>query len=104
MLIAHLPMLAHPEAQDVFAFGLGSGISVGAMRSYPQVKKIAIAENCDPVIRAAQYFTNWNRNILDDPRTQLWHEDARTVLKLSSQNYDVIIAQPSNPCHYPHLF
>lgn len=97
MLIAHLPLLARPDAQDVFAFGLGSGISVGALRSYPEVTNIVIAENCEPVIRASQYFTNWNRTILDDPRTQLWHEDARTVLKLSAQNYDVIIAQPSNP-------
>ncbi len=97
MLIAHLPLLTHPDAQDVFIFGLGSGISVGAVRSYPLVTNIVIAENCDSVVRASQYFTNWNRNILADPRTKLWHEDARTVLKLNPQNYDVIIAQPSNP-------
>ena len=97
MLIAHLPLLTHPDAQNVFIFGLGSGISVGALRSYPMVTNIVIAENCNPVIRASQYFTNWNRKILDDPRTKLWHEDARTVLKLNPQNYDVIIAQPSNP-------
>ena len=97
MLIAHLPLLTRPTAQDVFVFGLGSGISVGAVRSYPAVTNIVIAENCEPVILASRHFTNWNRNILDDPRTKLWHEDARTVLKLSAQNYDVIIAQPSNP-------
>ena len=97
MLIAHLPLLTQPHTQDVFVFGLGSGISVGAVRSYPLVTNIVIAENCEPVVRASQYFTNWNRNILSDPRTKLWHEDARTVLKLNPQNYDVIIAQPSNP-------
>jgi len=97
MLIAHLPLLTRPDSKDVFVFGLGSGISVGAVRSYPEVTNIVIAENCDPVIRAAKYFDEWNRGILSDPRTRLWHEDARTVLKLSSQEYDVIIAQPSNP-------
>ena len=97
MLIAHLPLLARPDSKDVFVFGLGSGISVGAVRSYPEVTNIVIAENCDPVVRAAKYFDEWNRGILSDPRTRLWHEDARTVLKLSPQNYDVIIAQPSNP-------
>lgn len=97
MLLAHLPMLARPGAKDVFVFGLGSGISAGAMRSYPSVEKIVIAENCEPVIRASKFFNEWNRDVLADPRTKLWHEDARTVLKLSAQNYDVIVAEPSNP-------
>jgi predicted membrane-bound spermidine synthase len=96
ILLTHLPMLARPGARDVFVFGLGSGISAGAMLSYP-VEKIAIAENCEPVVRASQYFNNWNRSVLDDPRTHLWREDARTVLKLSPQLYDVIVAEPSNP-------
>jgi spermidine synthase len=96
LLVAHLPMLARPGAKDVFIFGLGSGISAGALLSYP-AERITVAENCEPVIRAAQYFTNWNRRVLDDPRVRLWREDARTVLKLNPQSYDVIIAQPSNP-------
>jgi len=96
LLLAHLPMLAKPGSKDVFVFGLGSGISAGALLSYP-VEKIVIAENCEPVVRASQFFTNWNRCVLDDSRTHLWREDARTVLKLNPQLYDVIVAEPSNP-------
>jgi spermidine synthase len=96
LLVAHLPMLAKPGAEDVFVFGLGSGISAGALLSYP-VKQVVIAENCEPVIRASQLFTNWNHFVLKDPRIRLWHEDARTVLKLNPQLYDVIVAEPSNP-------
>jgi hypothetical protein len=90
-------MLARPDAKDVFVFGLGSGISAGALRSYPTIEKIVIAENCEPVVRASRFFSEENRDILKDPRTKLWHEDARTVLKLSAQNYDAIVAEPSNP-------
>jgi predicted membrane-bound spermidine synthase len=96
LLVSHLPMLAKPGSKDVFIFGLGSGISAGALLAYP-VDRITVAENCEPVIKASQYFTNWNRSVLSDPRVHLWREDARTVLKLDPQNYDVIIAQPSNP-------
>jgi hypothetical protein len=96
LLLAHLPMLARPGAKDVFIFGLGSGISAGAVLSYP-VERMVVAENCAPVVRASQYFTNWNRRVLDDPRAHLWREDARTVLKLNPQLYDVIVAEPSNP-------
>ena len=96
LLVSHLPMIARPGAKDVFIFGLGSGISAGALLSYP-VDQITLAENCEPVIKASRFFTNWNRNVLADPRVHLWREDARTVLKLDPQLYDVIVAQPSNP-------
>ncbi|MFO1476638.1 MAG: fused MFS/spermidine synthase [Verrucomicrobiota bacterium] len=96
LLVAHLPMLARPGARDVFILGLGSGVSGGALLSYP-VDRIDIAENCDPVIRAGRFFEPWNRHVLDDPRVRVWREDARTVLKLRPQLYDVIITQPSNP-------
>ena len=97
MLLGHLPMLTKPDAKDVFVFGLGSGISAGALRSYPSLEKIIIAENCEPVVRASKLFNEWNHDVLADSRTKLWHEDARTVLKLSAQNYDAIVAEPSNP-------
>ncbi len=96
LLVSHLPMIARPGAKDVFIFGLGSGISAGALLSYP-VNQITLAENCEPVIKASRYFGDWNRNVLQDPRVHLWREDARTVLKLDPQLYDVIVAQPSNP-------
>ena len=96
LLVAHLPMLARPGAKDVFVLGLGSGISGGALLAHP-AENIVIAENCEPVIRAAHFFENWNRKVLSNPRVHLWNEDARTVLKLQPQLYDVIITQPSNP-------
>jgi hypothetical protein len=63
---------------------------------YP-VDRLDVAENCEPVIKASDYFLDWNRHVLTDPRTHLWVEDARTVLKLRPQLYDVIITEPSNP-------
>ena len=97
MLIAHIPMLARGgAARDVFILGFGSGVTAGALLAYP-VEQIVIAENCDPVIRAGHLFAEWNRNVLVDPRTRVWREDARTVLKLSPTLYDAIITQPSNP-------
>ncbi len=95
-LLANLPMMAKPGAKDVFVLGLGSGITAGALLPYP-VQRIDIAENCAPVIRAARLFGDWNRHVLDDPHTHIEVEDARTVLKLHRQLYDVIITEPSNP-------
>lgn len=96
LLLAHLPMLARPGAKDAFVLGMGSGITAGALQDYP-LERIDVAENCEPVIRAAKLFDDWNRHVEDDPRVHIWNEDARTVLKLRPQRYDVIVTEPSNP-------
>jgi hypothetical protein len=96
LLLAHLPLLAKPEAKDVFVLGFGSGMTAGAALDYP-IERLDLGENCEPVIQAAPLFGDWNRHVLKDPRTHLWLEDARTVLKLRPQQYDVIITEPSNP-------
>lgn len=96
LLVGHLPILARPESKDIFILGLGSGITGGAVLCHP-VDSLTIAENCEPVVRASQWFETWNRGVLTNKATKLWLEDARTVLKLSRKTYDVIITQPSNP-------
>ncbi len=95
-LLAHLPLLARPESRDVFVLGLGSGITAGALLGHP-VEQVVVAENCEPVLRAAQFFARWNRGVLTNSRVRFRIEDGRTVLKLSPQRYDVIISEPSNP-------
>ena len=95
-LLAHLPMMMRPEAKDVFVLGFGSGITAGALLGHP-IEQLVIAENCEPVLEAGTLFSEWNRGVLTNSRTKIITEDARTVLKLSPQEYDVVISEPSNP-------
>jgi hypothetical protein len=96
LLMAHLPLMVKPESQDVFVFGMGSGVTAGATLGYP-IKQLTVAENCEPVLRAAKCFEAFSNGVLTNARTRICSEDARTVLKLSAQQFDVIIAEPSNP-------
>lgn len=96
LLMGHIPMAARPEAKDVFILGLGSGITGGAILAHP-VEHLTIAENCEPVIRAAKFFKPLNRGVLNNPLARIRCEDARTLLKLSPRKYDLIITEPSNP-------
>lgn len=96
LLLAHLPMMMRPEAKDAFVFGFGSGITAGSLLTYP-LNQLTIAENCQPVLEAGRFFEQWNRGALTNSRARICKEDARTVLKLSPQKYDVIVAEPSNP-------
>jgi len=96
LLCSHLGMFVKPDAKDVFVLGLASGITATAPLAYP-IERLDVAENCEPVIEASYLFEDWNCKVLSDPRTKLWVEDGRTVLKLRPQKYDVIITEPSNP-------
>ncbi len=96
LLLAYLPLMARPESKDVFCFGMGSGTTAGATLQYP-IEHLTVAENCEPVLRAARIFDPWNHGVLTNSRARIYHEDARTALKLGSQQYDVIISEPSNP-------
>jgi spermidine synthase len=95
-LLGHLPLMARPDAKNVFILGFGSGITAGATLGHP-IESVTIAENCKPVLEAGKFFEPWNRGVLTNARAHIRNEDARTVLKLSPQNYDVIISEPSNP-------
>lgn len=96
VMVAQLPLMLRPQSQDVFSFGLGSGITAQSALGYP-IKHMIVAENCAPVIRAAALFDPWNHDVMTNDRVRIYHEDARTVLRLSPQKYDVIISEPSNP-------
>lgn len=96
LLLAHLPMLARPGSEDVFVLGLASGISCSGFLAYP-IKHLTVADNCEPVTRAVDYFAPWNRGVRTNPVTRIRIEDARTVLKLEPKLYDVIVSEPSNP-------
>ncbi len=96
LLLAHLPMLARPGSEDVFVLGLASGISCSGFLAHP-IKHLTVADNCEPVTRAVDFFAPWNRGVKTNPVTRLRIEDARTVLKLENKDYDVIVSEPSNP-------
>lgn len=95
-LIAHLPLLLHPNPRNVFIIGLGSGMTAGAALTHP-IARADVIEISPEVVKASAFFTAENRNALADPRTHLIVGDGRSHLALSNQQYDVIVSEPSNP-------
>jgi spermidine synthase len=95
-LIAHIPILLHPEPRDVLVVGLASGVTVGSVEKYP-VETITCVEISPAMIEASNIFRRFNGNALDDPRLTLLIEDGRNHVLLAESQYDVIISQPTNP-------
>jgi spermidine synthase/tetratricopeptide (TPR) repeat protein len=96
LLIAHVPLVLHPAAQDVLLVGLGSGITAGGALQH-EVRHLDVVEISKEVVEAASLFAPFNNQALEDPRLHLAVDDAKTFLRTVPRRYDVIVNQPSNP-------
>jgi spermidine synthase len=95
-MIAHIPLLLHPDPRSALVIGLASGISLGSAGLYP-LESLDCVEISPAVVEACRYFDDYNHRILDDPRVTLIIEDGRNHVTLTEKRYDVIISEPSNP-------
>jgi spermidine synthase len=96
ILLAHLPLLIHPEPKSVLVVGLASGITLGSAGLH-SVKSLDCAEISQAVTRASRLFDAFNHSVLDDRRVNLIIEDGRNHVALTDRKYDVITSEPSNP-------
>ncbi len=95
-LLAHLPLLLHPDPNAVSIVGLGSGVTLGAALRHG-IDRADVIEISPEVVEASSFFADYNGHALDDPRTRLIVGDGRSHMQLTSRRYDVIISEPSNP-------
>jgi spermidine synthase len=96
VLLAHVPLLFHPDPKDILVIGLASGITAGETLLYP-IERLDVVEISEQVVTASNFFIPWNNKVLANPKTDLIIQDARAHLELTNRKYDVIIAEPSNP-------
>lgn len=91
-----LPVAIRPGADSMMLIGLGGGSAAADIP--PSIRHVDVVELSQAVVRANQATAGMrNRVALDDPRIKLVINDARSALRLSSKQYDVIVSQPSHP-------
>jgi spermidine synthase len=95
-LLAHVPLLLHPQPTSALVLGLGSGVTLGSALTHG-LDRAVVLEISPEVVEASRFFDAENHRVLDDPRTRLIVGDGRTHLLLSDEQYDVIVSEPSNP-------
>lgn len=98
LLQGYLARLLHSGTpKNALVIGLGSGVTVGALASDAQIEKIDCVEIEPAMKKILPYFKNVNRDIAEDPRFHFIPTDGRHYLEATSQSYDVISSEPSNP-------
>jgi spermidine synthase len=95
-VLAHLPMLLHPDPLNVMVLSLGGAITTGSVARHP-LEQIDAIELCPPVVKAAALFESWNYGVLRDPRLQVILQDGRNHLLTTPKKYDVITADATHP-------
>ncbi len=97
-MLAHLPALVHPNPQSVLVVGFGAGVTAGSFLPYPSVKRLVVCE-IEPLIPqvVSTWFTKENNDVVKDPRTQIYFDDARSFVLTSDEQFDVITSDPINP-------
>ncbi len=95
-MLAHLPLLLHPNPRRAAIIGLGSGVTLGSALRHP-ISEATVLEISPEVVAASSFFESENHHALSDPRTRIIVGDGRTHLMLGTHSYDVIVSEPSNP-------
>jgi spermidine synthase len=98
VLVGVVPTVLCEHPREVLVVGLGSGMTVDAVRDVPGVVRVDVTELLPEVVDAARgEFRVANHDVLASPRVRLLRQDASLYLRGTSARYDVIVSEPSNP-------
>ena len=96
VMLGQLPLLIAPKIDNGLIIGYATGVTVGAMLQSP-VQSVTCVELEPGTVAASEFFNHINNRPLDDPRTKLVIDDARTFLRVTPNRYDMIVSEPSHP-------
>ncbi len=97
-MLAHVPLLTHPNPKRVLIIGGGDGACVREAIKYPSIEEIIVIElDAKIVDLCKQNFPSLADSAFDDPRVHLLIDDGYNYLKKSKYNYDVVIVNAPDP-------
>ena len=91
------PVAARPHARSGLVIGFGSGVTTAVIAAVPGMERVRVVELEQAVLDVAPLFRHVNHDVLRRPGVQAIVDDARSALQLSSERFDVIVSEPSNP-------
>ena len=93
----HLPVLFNRRARNALAVGVGTGITLNALVSHPELESIVAVELSEGVVEGLEQFEHENGGSYLDPRVRLVRDDGRHWLELNETRFDAITLEPPPP-------
>lgn len=97
LMLGLAPVAARPHPHAALAIGFGSGVTTAVLAAVPGMERIQVVELEPAVLKLAPFFESVNHNVLTRPNVRAIADDARSALQLTSDRFDVIVSEPSNP-------
>ncbi|MBX9947911.1 MAG: fused MFS/spermidine synthase [Candidatus Obscuribacterales bacterium] len=96
VLLASYPMLFRPNARRACVIGWGSGVTIAELLNFP-ITSVTAVELEPAVIEAAKVFDKYTHSPEKNPRVKVEINDGRNFLLATTQKFDIIVSEPSNP-------
>ncbi len=91
-----LPFLMHPDPKELLVICFGSGTTFGTLSQF-NVERVDNVDISKTVIKGASFFKSENRDVLNNPVSNIIIDDGRSYLEVTSKKYDVITEEPMHP-------
>ena len=97
-VLVHPAMLLHPEPAAVLVIGGGEGATLYQSLRHRTVRRAVMVDiDAEAVAACREYLDAWHHGVFDDPRVELIHSDARAYLDASTETFDVILVDVTDP-------
>lgn len=96
--LVHIAAATHPAPERALIVGGGDGGSAEEILKHPSIKSVTLAEIDLAVVDISRkYLSKVHRGALDDPRLTLLIEDGFAFVRNSTEQYDLIVLDLTDP-------
>jgi spermidine synthase len=96
-MLVHVPMMAHPDPKRVLVIGGGDGGALRRVLEYPVTKATMVEIDGDVVTVSRDLLPEIAGAAFDDPRTELLIDDGVAYLRDTTEHFDVILVDSTDP-------
>jgi spermidine synthase len=96
--LVHPALIAHPDPKSVYIAGGGEGATLREALRHRGVERVVMVDiDGEAVDFVKQHMHAWHQGAFEDRRTELVIGDARAALESSSETYDAIVVDVTDP-------
>ena len=91
-------LLAHPRPERAMVIGGGEGATLREVLRHKSIRRVLMVDIDQEVVeQCKRHLPEMHQGAFDDPRTEVRHDDARAFLAETSERFDLIVVDLTEP-------